>query len=106
VSQTAQTWAVVIATVGAALLGVVVTFIGTSYQQRAQASREARVRLEMALAELQAAAVDLVSSAKSIRNAYGSGTLMTFLLRLAGVMWRGLMVTYRSDPLTFRPLGG
>jgi hypothetical protein len=55
-SQTAQTWALVIATIVAALLGVIVTFIGTSYQQRASAVREERARQDAALAELLAAA--------------------------------------------------
>jgi hypothetical protein len=56
VTSTRQTWAIVGAALGAALLGVIVGFIGTAYLQGRQAKTDARNRLESALAELLAAA--------------------------------------------------
>jgi hypothetical protein len=97
VSQTAQTWALVIATVGAALLAVIITFIGTSYQQRAQAAREARARQDAALAELLAAAEDLVLSVRAIWFTYADGAGM-FRWRNVGVFWRATCLIYRAHP--------
>lgn len=91
VSQTAQTWALVGATLGA----VIITFIGTSYQQhrqadrdaqvrREQAAREARIRLEGAVAELLAAAQDVLLGINAVRYAHERRTRVRLTLRLLG----------------------
>jgi hypothetical protein len=87
----------VIATVGAALLGVIITFIGTSYQQRAQAAREARARQDAALAELLAAAEDLVLSVRAIWFTYADRPAV-LRWRINGVIWRATCLMYRTDP--------
>jgi len=90
VSQTAQTWALVGATVGAALLGVIVGFIGTAHLQRRQARADARVRLERALAELLAAAQDVMIGIRAIRLAHERRTKSRFYLRVGGMLLRDL----------------
>jgi hypothetical protein len=91
VTQTAQTWALVSATLGA----VIITFIGTSYQQHRQAkgeaeirreetAREASLRLEGNVAELLSASQDLMIGIQAIRQAYARRTLPMFYLRTLG----------------------
>jgi len=78
VHLTADTWAVVGSTVGAAFLGAIVAYIGAARQQRKQAERDAqirreeaahnaRIRLEAGLAELLAAAQDVLIGVRTIR---------------------------------------
>ena len=83
-SQTAQTWAIVAAT----LLGVIVGFIGTAYLQGRQTKADARIRLEGALAELLAAAQDLMIGVQVIRQAHERRTKPRFYLRLAAMFMR------------------
>jgi hypothetical protein len=97
VSQTAQTWAIVAATVGAAFLGAIVGYIGSALQRRRQdehdaqirreeTAREARIRLEQNVAELLAAAQDLVIGIQAIRQAHQRRTLPRYYLRtIAGL---------------------
>jgi hypothetical protein len=81
VHLTPDTWAVVASTVGAAFLGAIVAYIGSARQQRKQAERDAqvrreqaahdaRIRLEAALAELLAAAQDVLIGVRTIRQAH------------------------------------
>jgi hypothetical protein len=88
VSQTAQTWAIVGATLGAAVLGVIVGFIGSAYLQSRQEKAGARKRLEGALAELLAAAQDLMIGVRVIRQAHERRTKPRFYLRLAAMFMR------------------
>lgn len=88
VNPTQQTWAIVGATLGAALLGVIVGFIGTAYLQGRQSKKDARNRLEEALAELLAAAQDLMIGARVIRQAHERRTQPRFYLRLAAMIMR------------------
>jgi hypothetical protein len=87
-SQTAQTWAIVGATLGAALLGVIVGFIGTAYLQVRKTKADTRLRLEGALAELLAAAQDLMIGVQVIRQAHERRTRPRFYLRLAAMFLR------------------
>lgn len=106
-SQTAQTWALVIATIVAALLGVIVTFFGTSYQQRAAAVREERARQDAALAELLAAAQDVVFSVRAMWAAYADSRLKWFMFRTVGILWRAKWLTNPPKvPTTWRDVFG
>jgi hypothetical protein len=108
VSQTEQTWAIVAATVGAAILGVIIGFIGTAFLQTRQAKADARVRQENALAELLAAAQDLVIGTQAIRQAHERRTKPRYYFRLAAMFMRDYPVpgTWRdlADPSRLRPL--
>jgi hypothetical protein len=98
VNSTQQTWAIVGATLGAALLGVIVGFIGTAYLQGRQAKKDARNRLEGALAELLAAAQDLMIGVRVIRQAHERRTKSRFYLRLGGTILRDIpAVSTRRD---------
>jgi predicted transcriptional regulator len=97
-SQTAQTWTLAIATISAALLGVIVTFVGTSYQQRAQAAKEARARQDAALAELLAAAENLVLSVRAIWLNYSNRNLKWIYFRMYAVLVRAYGLIYKTDP--------
>jgi hypothetical protein len=116
-SQTAQTWALVAATLGA----VVITFIGTSYQQRRQAKHdakirreqaagEARIRLEQNAAELLAAAQDLMTGVRAIGQAHERRTKPRHYLRLAAMLMRDYPVPETwsdlADLSRLRPLLG
>lgn len=107
-NATQQTWAIVGATLGAALLGVIVGFIGTAYLQRRQTDRDARNRLEGALAELLAAAQDLMIGVRAIRHAHERRTKPRFYLRLGGMILRDYPApdTWRdlTDPSRLRAL--
>lgn len=92
---TADTWAVVAATLGAAIVGGVLGYIGLSRQQRKQAERDAevrreqaaretRIRLEGAVAELLAAAQDVLLSVNAVRYAHERRTRVRLTLRLLG----------------------
>jgi hypothetical protein len=104
VSQTEQTWAIVAATI----LGVIIGFIGTAFLQGHQAKADARVRQENALAELLAAAQDLVIGTQAIRQAHERRTKPRYYLRLAAMFMRDYPVpdTWRdlADPSRLRPL--
>ncbi len=65
-SQTAQTWALVGATLGA----VVITFIGSGVLQHLQSARSKRESLEQTLAESMAAAQDVMLSLRVVRQAH------------------------------------
>ena len=107
-SQTEQTWAIVAATVGAAILGVIIGFIGTAFLQARQAKADARVRQENALAELLAAAQDLVIGVRAIRQAHARRTRPRYYLRIAAMIMRDYPVpsTWRdlADPSRLRPM--
>ena len=104
----ADTWAVVAATVGAAILGGVVGYIGLALQQRRQARRDARIRTERAVAELLSAAVEIVMAVRAIREAYARRTRPRFYLRVAGVLWAAIpeltSLGALTDTETLRPL--
>lgn len=108
VSQTDQTWAIVAATVAAAILGVIIGFIGTAFLQARQAKADARVRRENALAELLAAAQDLVIGVRAIRQAHARRTRPRYYLRIAAMIMRDYPVpgTWRDlvDPSRLKPL--
>lgn len=103
-----QTWAIVGATLGAALLGVIVGFIGTAYLQGRQVKRDTRTRLETALAELLAAAQDLMIGVRMIRQAHERRTRSRFYLRLAALFLRDYPAPGSwgdlADPARLRPL--
>jgi capsule polysaccharide modification protein KpsS len=63
-SQTSQTLALVGATLGA----VVITFIGTSYQQHVQARWAARDAQNRMISELLSAAMDVLYGIRAIRE--------------------------------------
>jgi len=97
VTQTAQTWALVGATLGA----VVITFIGTGYLQRRQgarddrirqeqSARDARTRLEHALSEVLAAVQDLMVGVRVVRQAHARRTLPRYYIRAAAALMRAL----------------
>jgi membrane protein YqaA with SNARE-associated domain len=86
VHLTADTWAVVAATLAAAFLGAIVAYIGSARQQRKQAERDvqarreqaaynARIRLEAALAELLAVAQDVLIGVRAFREAHERRTM-------------------------------
>jgi hypothetical protein len=87
VHLTADTWAVVAATVGAAFLGGIVTYLGSALQQRRQDKRDSRIRTEGAVAELLSSALDILIGVRTIREAYARRTRPRFYLRVAGVLW-------------------
>jgi hypothetical protein len=103
VNSTEQTWAIVGATVGAALLGVIIGFIGTAYLQGRQAKKDARNRLEGALAELLAAAQDLMIGVRAIRHAHERRTKARFYLRLGGMILRDFPAVSTSKDLVELP---
>ena len=107
-NQTEQTWAIVVATVGAAILGVIIGFIGTAFLQARRAKADARVRQENALAELLAAAQDLAIGTRAIRQAHERRTRPRYYLRVATMIMRDYPVpgTWRDlvDPSRLRPL--
>lgn len=95
---TPDTWAVVAATVAAAFLGGLVTYIGSTRQQRKQAERDAeirreqaahdaQVRLKAALAELLAAAQDVLIGVRTIREAHQRRTKVRYYVRVLAVTW-------------------
>lgn len=95
VHLTADTWAVVAATVGAAIVGGVLGYVGLALQQRRQAERdarvrreqaasEARIRLEGGAAELLAAAQDVLLGVNAVRYAHERRTRVRLTLRLVG----------------------
>lgn len=102
-SQTAQTWAIASSTIVAALLGVIVTFIGTSHQQRAQAAREARTRQDAALAELLAAAQDFILSARAIWITYADRNVKWMMFRWMATFHRAYILMGRADPTKLPP---
>ena len=79
-----QTVAVVAGAIVATLLGVIVGFILTGYQQQRENARQDRIRYERAIAELLAASLDLLTGARVLRLAHGRNTRWRFNLRLAG----------------------
>jgi hypothetical protein len=79
VSQPSQI-PVIVGTITATLLGVIVTFIFTSYLQSRQAKTDACIRREHFLSELLAAAVDLLIAAKALREAHARRTTWRYLL--------------------------
>jgi hypothetical protein len=104
VNSAQQTWAVV----AASLLGVIVGLIGSAYLQGRQSKKDARDRLEAALAELLAAAQDLTIGVQAIRQAHERRTKSRYYLRLAAMFMRDYPVpdTWRSlaDPARLRAL--
>ncbi len=100
-----------LALVGATLGAVVITFIGTSYQQHVQARRGARDAQNRAISELMSAAMDVLFGVRAFREAHETRTLPRYYLRLAGTMMRALprVDTWRdvADVGTLKPvLGG
>jgi hypothetical protein len=91
----AQTWALVGATLGA----VIITFLGTAFLQRLQARRDDRHRLEAGIAELLAAAQDLLVGVRTIRQAYERRTKFRYYIRLSAVIWHAI-----PQPTTWRDL--
>jgi len=100
VNPAEQTWAIVGATLGAAVLGVIIGFIGTAYLQGRQTKADARKQLEGALAELLASAQDLMIGVQVIRQAHERRTKPRYYLRLAAMFirdypvvntWRGVL---------------
>jgi hypothetical protein len=109
VHLTADTWAAVASTVGAAFLGAIVAYIGAARQQRKQGERDAqvrreraahdaRIRLEAGFAELLAAAQDLLIGVRTIRDAHQRRTNFRYYLRLLGVIWHAIptLATWRD----------
>jgi hypothetical protein len=119
VTSTAQTWTIVVATLGAAFLGAIVAYLGARHQQKEQAKqdakirkeladREARIRLESGLAELLAAGQDLMIGVQAIRQAHERRTQFRFWMRFLVMVardwphvnsWRELAEPYRAQPL-------
>jgi hypothetical protein len=83
-SQTAQTLALVGATLGA----VVITFLGTAFLQHLQSRRGARQQLAAGIAELLAAAQDVRLGVAAIRFAHERRTKPRFYLRLVAMLVR------------------
>ncbi len=101
VHLTADTWAVVAATLAAAFLGAIVAYIGSARQQRKQTERDvqarreqaahdARVRLEAAFAELLAAAQDVLIGVRAFREAHERRTKPRYYLRILAVLWHAI----------------
>ena len=86
VHLTADTWAVVASTVGAAFLGAIVAYIGSALQQRRQDERVTRVRIERGVAELLSAAFDILMGVRAIREAHSMRTKPRYYLNAAGVL--------------------
>jgi membrane protein YqaA with SNARE-associated domain len=110
VHLTADTWAVVASTMAAAFLGAIVAYIGLVRLQRKQAERDdqarreqaahsARIRLEAALAELLAAAQDVLIGIRAIREAHARRTKVRYYVRVLAVMWHAI-----PRPATWRDL--
>lgn len=66
-TQTDQTWLIAAASLGAAIIGVLLGFGGTAILQDRQAKQEARHRLENGVAELLAAAAEVLTGARVLR---------------------------------------
>jgi hypothetical protein len=99
VSHTVQTWVTVAATLGAAFLGAIVAYLGAARQQRRQSEQDARIRqeqarhdarmrLEQGIAELLAAAQDVMVSVQALRQAHALRTTARYYLRIAAMIWR------------------
>jgi hypothetical protein len=99
----------VAATLAAAFLGAVVAYIGSARQQRKQAERDAqvrreqaahdaRIRLEAAVAELLAAAQDVLIGVRAIREAHERRTLLRYYVRVLAVVWHAIprLTTWRD----------
>jgi hypothetical protein len=86
VSQTYQT----LLLAGTPLLAVIITFIGTSYQQRQQERRSAKDTQDRAISELLSAALDLLSGVRAIRAAHARRTTPRYYLRAAAVLMRAV----------------
>lgn len=106
---TADTWAVVGSTVGAAFLGAIVAYIGAARQQRKQGERDAeirreeaahdaRIRLEAGFAELLAAAQDVLIGVRTIREAHERRTRFRYYVRVLGGVWHAIprLTTWRD----------
>jgi hypothetical protein len=119
VSQTAQTWLIVAATLGAAFLGGILAYIGAARQQKKQAERDAearreqykredRMRLEQGIAEVLAAAQDILLGVQALRQAHARRTLPRYYLRIAAMLLRDAEPpekwTDLADPAKLRPL--
>lgn len=116
VHLTADTWAVVAATLAAAFLGAIVAYIGSARQQRKQAERDvqarreqaaydARIRLEAALAELLAAAQDVLIGVRAFREAHERRTMPRYYLRVLAVVWHAIpRLTTGRDLIDFPAL--
>jgi hypothetical protein len=119
VSQTAQTWLIVAATPGAAILGGILAYIAAAPQQRKQAARDAegrreqyeredRMRLEQGIAEILAAAQDILLGVQALRQAHARRTLPRYYLRIVAMLLRDLPVPEKwsdlVDPAKVRPL--
>jgi hypothetical protein len=119
VSQTAQTWLIVAATLGAAILGGVLAYIAAAHQQRKQAERDAegrreqyrradRMRLEHGVAEILAAAQDILLGVQTLRQALARRTTLKYYLRIAAMLLRDSPVPEKwgdlADPAKLRPL--
>ena len=106
VSQTAQTWAIVGATLGA----VVITFLGTSFLQHLQGRRDDRHRLAAGIAELLAAAQDVLVGVRAIRQAHQRRTKFRYYIRLLATFWHAvpLPTSWRDlvEYPTLQPLVG
>jgi hypothetical protein len=98
VHLTADTWAVVAVTLAAAFLGAIVTYIGSTRQQRKQGQRDARIRLEAALAELLAASQDVLIGVNTIRRAHERRTRFRYYFRILAVEWHAIprLTTWRD----------
>lgn len=86
VHLTADTWAVVASTVGAAFLGAIVAYIGSALQQRRQDERAARIRIERGVAESLSAALDILMGVRAMREAHSMRTKPRYYLNIAGVL--------------------
>ena len=118
-SQTAQTWLIVAATLGAAILGGILAYIAAARQQRKQADRDAearreqyeredRMRVEQGVAEILAAAQDILLGVQALRQAHARRTLPRHYLRIAAMIFPYLPVPGKwgdlVDPAKVRPL--
>jgi uncharacterized membrane protein YebE (DUF533 family) len=98
-SQTAQTWLTVAATLGAAILGGILAYIAAARQQSKQAKRdtrarpeqyerEDRMRLERGIAEVLAAAPDVLLAVEALPQANARRTLPRYCIRIAAMILR------------------
>jgi hypothetical protein len=94
----------------AAFLGAIVAYIGSARQQRKQAQQDAqvrreqaahdaRIRLEAAVAELLAAAQDVLIGVRAIREAHERRTLVRYYVRVLAIVWHAI-----PKPTTWRDL--